>query len=94
MHYCERGRIEKLSPWEMSLLLINYSHYYSNLQINVDSHLTQEHDNEENSKNKLLARFLMFSSPKFRDEPDDRKAETWIGEMEEILRMFNSSEKQ
>ena len=45
-------------------------------------------------EDKTLTRFLRFNPPRFKGEPDDRKAEAWIQEIEKIFRVLNYSERQ
>ena len=51
-------------------------------------------DHEEIAEDKLLSRFLRFNPPRFKGEPDDRKAESWLSEVEKIFRVLNYTEEQ
>ena len=54
----------------------------------------QRQDNEEATEDKLLSRFLRFNPPRFKGEPDDRKAEVWLSEVKKIFRVLNYTEEQ
>ena len=51
-------------------------------------------DHEEIAEDKLLSRFLRFNPPRFKGEPDDRQAESWLSEVEKIFRVLNYTEEQ
>ena len=40
----------------------------------------------------MMARFLRFNPPRFDGEPDDRRAEFWLAEVEKIFRVLNYSD--
>ena len=52
----------------------------------------QAHRQEEESDDKMMARFLRFNPPKFNGEPDDRRAEFWLAEVEKIFKVLNYSD--
>ena len=48
---------------------------------NAENRRDEIHEMED----KTLTRFLRFNPPRFKGEPDDRKAESWIQEIKKIF---------